>query len=86
MLSILSRSLRKICDSLGLGTPHNRSRAREAPNHRTKGRENMKNLRKTSLIQKPRRTMERRIKTPGSGATSIRSLGITLLIIAQKFH
>jgi hypothetical protein len=59
MSSKSSRSLNKRCDSLGLGTPHNRSREREAPTHRTKGRENMDNLRTTSLSHKQRRTMER---------------------------
>jgi hypothetical protein len=43
-----SRSLNKRRDSLGLQTPHNRSREKASPTHRTKGRARMENLRKTS--------------------------------------
>jgi hypothetical protein len=72
--------------SLGLGTPHSRSREREAPTRRTKERENMGNLRTTSPSCKQRRTMGRQRKIPRSGVTSIRSPGITLLIVAQRSH
>ena len=46
----------------------------------------MGNLRTTSLSHKQTRTMERWRKTLGSGATSIRASGITLLISAQSSH
>jgi hypothetical protein len=86
MSSKLIRSLNKRHDSLGLGTPHNSSRAGATPTHRKKDRENMGNLRKTSPSHKHRRAMERQRRIPGSGATSIRAPGITLLIVAQGSH
>jgi hypothetical protein len=61
-----------------------KSQERVAPTHRTKDRENMDSIRTTSPSRKQRRTPERQRKTPGSGATSIRALGITLLTVAQS--
>jgi hypothetical protein len=69
---------------LGLGTPHNKIQERAAPTHRTKDRENMDNIRTTNPSHKQRRTPERQRKISGSGATSIRALGITLLIVYSK--
>jgi hypothetical protein len=69
---------------LGLGTPHRKIQERAAPTHRTKDRENMDNIRTTSPSRKKRRTLERQRKILGSGVTSIRALGITLLIIYSK--
>ena len=86
MPSKLSIRLNKICGSLGLGTPHNRSRAREAPTRRTKDRSNMGNLMTMSPRHKKRRTMGRWRRILGSGVTSIRAPEITLLIVAQKHH
>jgi hypothetical protein len=86
MPSKSSRSSNKRCDNLGLGTPHNKIQERVAPTHRTKDRENMDSIRTTSPSRKQRRTPERQRKIPGSGATSIRALGITLLIAAQRSH
>jgi hypothetical protein len=59
MLSKSSKSLKKRRENLGLGTSHNRSRERETPSHRTKGRVNMESRRTTSLSCKQRRRMER---------------------------
>jgi hypothetical protein len=78
------RSSNKRRDNLGLGTPHNKIQERAAPTHRKKDRENMVSIRTTSPNRKQRRTPERQRKIPGSGATSIRSLGITLLTTAQS--
>jgi hypothetical protein len=86
MSSKSSRSLNKRRNSLGLGTPKNRSRARVAPTHKKKDREKMRNLTETIPSHNKRRTMGRRRNIPRSGATSIRSLGITLLIVAQRSH
>jgi hypothetical protein len=86
MLSKSSRILNKINDSLDLVTPHNRSRERVAPTHKTKGKEKMESLRMTILSRKQRRTMETQRKTLGSGTTSIRAPGITLLIATQSSH
>jgi hypothetical protein len=86
MSSKLSRSSNKRRDNLGLGTPHKKIQEREAPTHRTKDRENMGSIKTTSIRRKQRRTPERQRKIPGSGATSIRALGITLLITAQSSH
>jgi hypothetical protein len=66
---------------LGLGTPHNRRRARVAPTCIKKGRERMNSLNKTNIIHKQRMTMRRRRKTRGSGVSYIRSPGITHFII-----
>jgi hypothetical protein len=84
MPSKLSRSSNKRRDNLGLGTPHNKSQERVAPTHRTKDRIKMDSIRTTNPSHKERRTPERQRKIPGSGATSIRALGITLLTIAQS--
>jgi hypothetical protein len=59
MSSKLSKSLNKRCRSLGLGTPHSRSIARETLTHKKKERENMGSLETTILSHKKRRTMER---------------------------
>jgi hypothetical protein len=86
MPSKSSRSSNKICDNLGLGPPHNKSQERAIPTHRTKDRENMDSIRTTSTSRKQRRTLERQRKILGSGATSIRALGITLLTASQRSH
>jgi hypothetical protein len=52
--------------------------------HRTKDRAKMDNIKTTSTSCKQRRTPERQRKIPGSGATSIRALGITLLTVAKS--
>jgi hypothetical protein len=83
MPSKSSRSVNKRRDSLGLRTPHRRSREMEAPTRRTKDRLNMGNLRTTSPSCKKRRTMGRQRKIPGSGVTSIRSPSITMIIFVE---
>jgi hypothetical protein len=84
MLSKSSRSSNKRHGNLGLGTPHNKSQERAAPTHRTKDRAKMDSIRTISSSCKQRRTSERQRKIPGIGATSIRALGITLVIAAQE--
>jgi hypothetical protein len=84
MSSKSSRSSNKRHDNLGLGTPHSKIQERAAPTHITKERENMDSIKKTSPSHKKRRTPERQRKIPGSGVTSIRALGITLLIFTQR--
>jgi hypothetical protein len=84
MLSKSSRSSNKRRGNFGLGTPHNKSQEREAPTHQTKDRAKMDSIRTTSTSRKQRRTPERQRKIPESGATSIRALGITLMIVAQS--
>jgi hypothetical protein len=86
MSSTSSRSSNKRCDNLGLGTPHNKIQEMVAPTHKTNNRENMDSIRTTSPSHKQRRTLERQINTLGSGVTSIRALGITLLTAAQSSH
>ena len=75
----IEQKIKKRHDNLGLETPHNKRQERAAPKHRTK----MGSIRTTSPSRK-QRTPERQIKIPGSGATSKRALGITLLTIAQR--
>jgi hypothetical protein len=84
MSSKSSISLNKIRGNMYLGTPHKKKRKRETPTSRTKDRENMDNLRITSPSYKQIRTLERQRNILGSGATSIISPGITLLIAAQS--
>jgi hypothetical protein len=86
MSSKSSTSSKKRRDNLGLGIPHSKSQEKETPTNRTKEKENMDSIRTTSAFRKQRRTPERQRKIPGSGATSIRGLGITLLIDAQSSH
>jgi hypothetical protein len=86
MSSKSSRISNKRCSNLGMGTPHKKSQERETPTHRTKDRENMDSLKKTSPSHKQRRTPERKRKISRSGATSIRSPGIKLLIFTQRSH
>jgi hypothetical protein len=81
-----SRSSNKRRDNLGLGTPHNKIQERAVPTHRTKDREKMDSIRTTIPSHKQRRTPKIQRKIPGSGATSIRALGITLLTAAQSSH
>jgi hypothetical protein len=86
MLSKSSRSLKKRRGNLGMGTPHNKSQEREAPTCRKKERAKTDRLRTTSPGHKKRRTLERQIKILGSGATSMRSPSIALLIVAQSIR
>jgi hypothetical protein len=86
MLSKSSRSLNRRHDSLGMKKPHNRSREKVAPTHRTKGKKRMGSLRTTSPNRKQIRTMGRQRKTLGNCASSIRSPGITPLNVAQRSH
>jgi hypothetical protein len=84
MSSKSSRSSSKRRGNLGLGIPHNKSQERVASTHRKKDRAKMDSIRTTSPSRKQRRTPKRQRKIPGSGATSIISLGITLLTAAQS--
>jgi hypothetical protein len=58
-MSKLRRRLDKRCGILCLGTSHNRRKDMEALTCKTKGRENMDNLRTTSLSPKKIRTLKR---------------------------
>ena len=82
----LSRSSNKRHCNLGMGTPHKKSQERVATTHRTKDRAKMDSIRTTSPRRKKIRTPERQRKIPGSGATSIRVLGITLMTVTQRNH
>jgi hypothetical protein len=86
MPSKLCRSSNKTHENLGLRTTHSKIKEREAPNRRTKDIEMMDHLRNTSLGRKKIRTPDRKIKISRIGATSIRTPGITQLIIAQSSH
>jgi hypothetical protein len=86
MPSKSSRSSNKRSDNLGLGTPHKKSQERAAPTHRTKDKENMDIIRIAIPRCKQSRTLERQRNILGSGATSIRALGITLLTATQSSH
>jgi hypothetical protein len=79
MPSKSSRSSNKRRGNLDLGTPHNKIQERVAPTHKTKD-----SIRTTSPNRKQRRTPKRQRKISGSGVTSIRALGITLLTSAQR--
>jgi hypothetical protein len=80
----IEQKLKQKTRQFGPGNPHNKIQERVAPTHRTKEREKMGSIRTTSTSHKQRRTLERQRKIPGSGATSIRALGITLLTSAQS--
>jgi hypothetical protein len=84
MSSKSSRRSNKRRYNLGLVTPHNKIQEREAPTHRIKDRAKMDSIRTTSPSRKQGRTPERQRKIAGSGVTSIRALGITLLTATQK--
>jgi hypothetical protein len=86
MLSKLSRILNKRRDSLGLQTPHSRSKVKVAPNHRKKGRERMDSFRTTSLNHKQRSMMGRQRNTSRNGVSSIRAPGIKPLNVVQRSH
>jgi hypothetical protein len=85
MASKLKRISNKRHRNLGVGNPHNKIYERVAPTHRTKDRAKVDSIRTTSPSCK-KMTLERQRKILGSGATSIRALGITLLIAAQNNH
>jgi hypothetical protein len=80
----IEQKLKQITLQFGPGNPHSKSQERDAPTHKTKDRENMDSIKTTSPRHKQIRKLERQRNIPGSGATSIRSLGITLLIVAQR--
>jgi hypothetical protein len=86
MPSKSSRSSNKRHNNLGLGTPHNKIQERVAPIHITKDRAKMDSIMTTSPSHKQIMTPEIQRKIPGSGVTSIRALGITLLTVAQNSH
>ena len=76
MSSKLIRSSNKRCGNLGLGTAHNKIQERVDPTHKEKDKVKMDSIRTTGPSRKQRRTSERQRKMLGSGATSIRALGI----------
>jgi hypothetical protein len=82
----IEQKLKQKTQQFGHGTPHRKSKERVAPTHRTMDRAKMDSLVKTNPSRKQRRTSERQRKISGSGATSIRAPGITLLIVAQSSH
>jgi hypothetical protein len=84
MPSKSSRTSNKRRKNVGLGTPHNKIQERATPTYKTKDKEKMESIRKTRPSRKKIRTPERQRKIPRSGATSIRALDITLLIVAQS--
>ena len=84
MSSKSSRSSNKRRGNLDLGTPHKQIQEMVALTHKKKERAKMDSIKTTSPSHKQRRTSKRQIKIPRSGATSIRSLGITLVISSQN--
>jgi hypothetical protein len=68
----------------GPGNPSQQNPGKGGPNPQKKDRANMDSIKTTSPSCKQRRTLERQRKIPGSGATSIRALGITLLTASQS--
>ena len=86
MLSISSRNLSKRGESLDLQTPYSQSREKVAPNHKTRDRENMVSLRKTSPSRNPIRVMKSRRRTHESGVNTIKSLGTTPKNVAPRSH
>ena len=84
--SIMNLLRPRMFNNLGLGTPHSKIHERVSPNHRKKDRAKMDSIMTTSPGRKQRKTPERQRKIPGSGATSIRVFGITLLTAAQRSH
>jgi hypothetical protein len=83
MLSKSSKRSNKRRGNLGLGTPHSKIQEGVAPTHKTKDKEKMDSIRTTSPSRKQIRIPERQRKISRGSVTSIRSLGITLLIVAQ---
>jgi hypothetical protein len=80
----IKQKLKQKTRQFGPGNPSQKSQERAAPTHKTKDRVNMDSIRTTSPSRKERRTSKRQRKILGSGVTSIRALGITLLTIAQS--
>jgi hypothetical protein len=81
----IEQKLKQKMRKFGLGNPSQQKPGKGSPKPQNKGhRENMDSIRTTSPSHKQRRTLERQRKIPRSGATSIRALGITLLIVAQS--
>jgi hypothetical protein len=79
MFSKLSRNLnRKTSGNLGLQIRNNQSMVKKDLTHRTI------NLKTTSQSHGKRREMGRRRRTLGSGVTSTKSLGKTLMNVARN--
>jgi hypothetical protein len=84
MSSKSSRSSNKRHVKFGPGNPSQKNPGKGGPNPQNKGQRKYDRLRTTSPGHKQRRTPERQRKIPGSGVTSIRAPGITLLIVHSK--
>jgi hypothetical protein len=61
----IEQKLKQKTQKFGPGNPSQQKKERAAPTHRTKDRENMDNLRTTSLSHKKRRTPEKTKKDTG---------------------
>jgi hypothetical protein len=86
MLSRSSKKLRRIGESLDLRTPHNRSREKVAPTHKTRDRANMTSLSKTSPGRNKIKVMRSQKRTEESGVNTIKSLGTTPKNVAPSSH
>jgi hypothetical protein len=80
----IEQKLKQKMRQFGPGNPSQKNPGKGTPTRRTKDRAKKDCLRKTSPGRKQRRTPKRQRKIPGSGATSIRAPGITLLIVTQR--
>jgi hypothetical protein len=83
-MSRLSRNLSRRGESLDLQIPHNRTREKEALTHKTRDKEKMATLRKTSPSRYTRRIMRSRRRKWENDVNTIKVLGTTLKNVAPR--
>jgi hypothetical protein len=80
----IEQKLKQKTWQFGPGNPSQQKPGKGGPNPQNKGQNKDGQYQDNSPSRKQRRTLERQRKILGSGATSIRALGITLLTAAQS--
>jgi hypothetical protein len=79
----IEQKLKQKTRQFGPGNPSQQNPGKGSPNPPNKGQRKDGQYQDNRTSRKQRRTSERQRKISGSGATSIRALGITLLTVTQ---
>jgi hypothetical protein len=81
----IEQKLKQKTQNLGLGTPHKKSR-KGRPQPIEQRKKKIWTVSGQPVQDKTKKDTGKTKKDTGSGVTSIRALGITLLIVAQSSH
>jgi hypothetical protein len=82
----IEQKLKQKTRLFGPGNPSQQKPGKGGPNPQNKGQRKDGQYQDNQSKPQAKKDTERQRKTPGSGATSIRALGITLLTAAQSSH